>query len=45
MVQRLFYKHNVFLGQPQYAYDFLIWTLYYAYNMLQMIESVATIMT
>ena len=30
-----FFKHSVFLGQPRYAYDFLISALYYACNMLR----------
>ena len=37
----LFYKHNIFLGQHQYAYayGFLILVLYSACNMLEIVGS------
>ena len=37
LVYTFFYKHSVILGQPQYAYDFQIPTLYYDYNLLKII--------
>ena len=39
----LFYKHGVFLGQSQYVCDFLLSVLFYAYNMLKIIESLITV--
>ena len=39
MSYTLSYMHSNFLGQPQYAYGFLILALYYASNMLKIVGS------